>query len=121
MSQIVAIIGASEKKHRVAHRAMVMLRQHGYQIRLVNPYKENIEGIKCFSSVSDINEHIHTVTLYVNPVRFRDHIDEVIRAKPERVIMNPGSEDTEMATKLENAGIHVDRACTLVMLTTGNF
>ena len=121
MPELVAIIGASEKKNRYAHKAMMALLEHGHDVRLVNPYKETIDGHQCFSTVTDIKEKINTVTLYVNPQRFRDHIAEVIQAKPNRVIMNPGTEDTDMEKMLEEAGIKVDCACTLVLLSTGQF
>ena len=121
MPELVAIIGATEKKNRYAHKAMTALLENGHEVRLVNPYKQSVDGQKCFSTITDIKEKINTVTLYVNPKRFRDHIDEVIQVKPERVIMNPGTEDTDMEKTLEEAGIEVDRACTLVLLSTGQF
>jgi predicted CoA-binding protein len=121
MPEIVTIIGASEKKSRYAHMAMTSLYKHGYEVRLVNPFKQTIDGHKCFKTVTDIKEKINTVTLYVNPYRFKDHIDEVIQAKPERVIMNPGTEDSAMEKRLEDAGIKVLRACTLVLLASGQF
>lgn len=121
MPELVAIIGASEKEHRYAHKAMMALLEHGHDVRLVNPFKETIDGHKCFSTVTGIKEKIDTVTLYVNPQRFKDHIKEVIQVKPERVIMNPGTEDPEMEKTLEEAGIKVDLACTLVLLSTGQF
>jgi predicted CoA-binding protein len=121
MPEIVTIIGASEKKNRFAHMTMTALFKHGHDVRLVNPFKETIDGHKCFKSVTDIEEKINTVTLYVNPSRFKDHIDEVIQVKPERVIMNPGTEDTDMEKTLEEAGIKVCRACTLVLLSSGQF
>lgn len=121
MPETVTIIGASEKKDRFAYMAMEALLEHGHEVKLVNPFKTTIDGRKCFKSVTDINEKINTVTLYVNPRRFRDHIDEVVLAKPERVIMNPGTEDNEMEKILADAGINVLRACTLVLLSTGKF
>lgn len=101
--------------------AMIALMEQGHDVRLVNPFKTNIDGQRCFKSVTDIEGRINTVTLYVNPHRFRDHIEEVIKAKPDRVIMNPGTEDSDMEKKLEEAGILVLRACTLVLLSTGSF
>lgn len=121
MPETVSIIGASEKKNRFAYMAMEALLEHGHDVKLVNPFKTAIEGRKCFKSVTDINEKINTVTLYVNPRRFRDHIDEVVKAKPDRVIMNPGTEDTEIEGELTAAGITVLRACTLVLLSNGKF
>lgn len=121
MPEVVAIIGASEKKDRFAHMAMSALMEHGHEVRLVNPFKKTIDGEPCFKAVTDIKEKINTVTLYVNPARFRDHIEEVIKAKPDRVIMNPGTVDADMEKTLEDAGIKVYRACTLVLLSSGRF
>ncbi len=121
MPELVVIIGASEKKDRFAHKTMTSLMEHGYAVRLVNPFKESIDGHKCYKAVTGIDEKIHTVTLYVNPNRFRNHIDEVIQAKPQRVIMNPGTEDDDIERTLEDAGIKVYRACTLVLLSSGQF
>ena len=121
MYETVAIIGASDRKDRFAHMAMTALSEHGHNVKLVNPFKESIDGNKCYKSVRDINEKINTVTLYVNPHRFKDHIEEVVQAKPERVIMNPGTEDVEMEKILVEAGIKVYRACTLVLLSSGRF
>ena len=121
MPETVAIIGASEKKDRFAHMVMESLVEHGHDVRLVNPFKESIDGQECYKTVTDIKESINTITLYVNPVRFRDHVDEVIRVKPGRVIMNPGTEDDEMEKTLKDAGISVLRACTLVLLSQGQY
>lgn len=125
MPQLVIIIGASDKPHRYANMAMHSLIEHGHDVYLVNPFKSEIEGIPCYSSVADIadtiTDEIDTVTLYVNPSRFHDHIDEVIKARPKRIIMNPGTEDTALEKRLSDAGISVQRACTLVMLNTGLF
>ena len=121
MSETVAIIGASEKTNRYSYNAMQAMHHHGHVVKLVNPNKSSIEGQTCFASVADIDEPIDTVTLYVNPSRFKDHIDEVIRARPGRVIMNPGTEDDEMEELMRRQGIDVVRGCTLVMLSTGQY
>ena len=121
MSETVAIIGASEKIDRYAYKAMVALCENGHKVLLVNPFKASIDGQPCYSSVADPDVRIDTVTLYVNPTRFRDHIDEVIEVSPQRVIMNPGTEDEDMESMMKQAGIDVLRACTLVLLATGQF
>lgn len=121
MPETVAIIGASEKPGRYSYKAMIALEDKGHDVKLVNPYKASIEGRMCFDTVADIEQTIDTVTLYVNPSRFKDHIDEVINAKPRRVIMNPGTEDSEMEQQMRQQGIDVVRGCTLVMLATDQF
>jgi predicted CoA-binding protein len=117
----VAIIGASDKPDRFANMAMHALQDHGYDVVLVNPFKSEIEGKRCFRSVDDYEGKIDTVTLYVNPARFHDHINDVIKAGPRRVIMNPGTEDNQHEKVLVDSGIKVQKACTLVLLSQNQF
>jgi len=48
-------------------------------------------------------------------------IDEIVAAKPQRIILNPGAENEELAAAASGAGIEVVEGCTLVMLRTGLF
>ncbi len=121
MVEKVAIIGASEKPSRYAYKAMQALENHGHEVHLVNPFKKEVAGKHCYDSVTSIDETIDTVTVYVNPKRFQDHIDAVLEAAPKRVIMNPGTEDEEAEKCLLEAGIDVQRACTLVLLSTNQY
>lgn len=121
MTKVVAIIGASEKPNRYAYKAFYSLIQHGHTVHLINPYKTNVAGSPCYSSIADIPEKIDIVTLYVNPTRLHNHLNEVIKAKPTQVIFNPGTEDIEAEKTLKAAGIGVLRACTLVLLSIGDF
>lgn len=117
----VAVIGASDKPQRFSNMAMHDLKQHGYDVLLVNPFKSEIEGQKCLKSVDEYDGEIDTVTLYVNPARFHDHIEDVIKAGPRRVIMNPGTEDKQHEQALTASGIIVQKACTLVLLSQNQF
>jgi len=121
MTEIVAIIGATDKPDRYANKAMHALRKHGHEVVLVNPFKQEVEGQECLDSVTDYDGKVDTVTVYVNSKRFQDHIDDVIKVHPKRVIMNPGTEDDEHQQVLEDVGITVVRACTLVLLSTNQF
>jgi len=121
MMKTVAIIGASDKPERYSNMAMHVLKEHGYDVVLVNPFKSQIEGQKCFKSVDVYEGKIDTVTLYVNPARFHDHIKDVIKAGPKRVIMNPGTEDAQHEKVLTDSGIKVQKACTLVLLSQNQF
>jgi predicted CoA-binding protein len=121
MNKTVAIIGASHKPERYSNKAMHALKAHGYGVVLVNPFKARIDGQKCYKSVDEYDGEIDTVTLYVNPARFHDHVEDVINAGPRRVIMNPGTEDAQHEKVLSDSGIEVQRACTLVLLSQNQF
>lgn len=74
-----------------------------------------------FTSVTDVPRPLHTVTLYVNPLRLETVADEIIEVKPARVIFNPGTEHPEIERQFREAEIETVEACTLVMLGTNQF
>ena len=120
-SETVAILGASPKPERYAYRAFQMLRDHGHRPVPVNPAFDEILGEKCYSKIADAPKPIDTVTMYLGEARSNPLIDDIIAAKPRRIIMNPGAENSALAQQAEDAGIEVVEGCTLVMLQTGQF
>jgi predicted CoA-binding protein len=120
-AETVAILGASPKPDRYAYKAFEMLREYGHQPIPVNPAFDDILGEKCYPKISDAPGPIDTVTLYLGQARSNPLIDEIINAKPRRIIMNPGAENATLAEKAKDAGIEVVEGCTLVMLRTGQF
>ena len=120
-SETVAILGASPKPDRYAYRAFEMLREYGHHPVPINPAFDDILGEKCYPKISDAPKPIDTVTMYLGAARSQPLVDEIIAAKPRRIIMNPGAENPVLAEKAEAAGIEVVEGCTLVMLGTGQF
>jgi predicted CoA-binding protein len=119
--ETVAILGASPKPDRYAYRAVRMLRDHGHRAIPVNPAFDEILGEKCYPSIADVPGPIDTVTMYLGKQRSDPLIDEIVAAKPRRIIMNPGAENDDLAEKARTAQIEVEEACTLVLLQTGGF
>lgn len=117
----VVILGASPKPTRFAYKALLKLQQAGHEVLPVHPKAEEIEGIKVFSTLSNIKQPVDTLTLYVGPARMIDHVEEVCALKPRRIIFNPGTESDEIQKAFENAGIDCVRDCTLVMLDQNRF
>jgi len=119
--ETVAVLGASPKPDRFAYKALEMLREYGHRPLPINPAFEEILGEKCYPKISAAPGPIDTVTLYLGEERSNPLIEEIINAKPRRIIMNPGAENSALAMKAEEAGIEVVEGCTLVMLRTGQF
>ena len=120
-SETVAILGASPKPERYAYKAFQMLRDHGHRPIPINPAFDDMLGEKCYPTITDAPKPIDTVTMYLGEALSNPLIDEIIQAKPRRIIMNPGAENSALAEKAEEAGIEVVEGCTLVMLQTGQF
>jgi predicted CoA-binding protein len=119
--QTVAVLGASPKPDRFAYRAMEMLREYGHRVMPVNPAFPEILGAKCYASIADIPDKIDTATLYLGKARSDLLIDQILSAKPGRIIFNPGAENSDLAERAEEQGIEVIEDCTLVMLQSGTF
>ena len=119
--ETVAILGASPKPDRYAYKAFELLQEYGHRPIPINPAFADILGEKCYPAISDAPQPIDTVTLYLGEARSNPLIDDIVAAKPRRIIMNPGAENFALAEKAEAAGIEVVEGCTLVMLRTGSF
>lgn len=115
------ILGASSKEERFSNRAQKKLISHQHPVILVSKKETSIEGIQCYSDITDVTETIDTVTLYVNPSLVVAELDKIIQLGPKRVIFNPGTESQEAISKLEQAGIQTVKDCTLIMLNSGTY
>jgi predicted CoA-binding protein len=117
----VAVLGASPKPDRYSNMAVRLLASMDYRPIPVNPAFDTVEELECFPNLAAIGEPVHTITVYLRAERSTPLIDEIVAAGPQRVIMNPGAENDELAAVASGAGIEVVEACTLVMLRTGLF
>lgn len=117
----VVVLGASPKSSRYSNRAVRMLKAHGYPVIPVHPRVAEIEGLPVAPGLETVVGPVHTLTLYVGPQRSRRLIQGIVDLAPGRVILNPGTESDELESALGEAGIGHLHACTLVMLSTGQF
>ena len=117
----VAVLGASTKPDRYSYLAVEALMSHGHRVFPVSPTGEAVLGNPGYRSLRDIPEPLDTVTLYVNPQRLMSLLDDLLVSPPRRVIFNPGTESKEAWEKLEAAGVFCQQACTLVLLSTGQY
>lgn len=131
MAYTVAVLGASPKPERYSNKAVKMLLDYGHEVLPIHPQAAEIHAIPCLKSLKSLKnlrnlknlaeQPLHTLTLYVGADVSRKLADDIIALQPQRVIMNPGSENPELAIILQQQGISVICACTLVMLQTGQF
>ncbi|TFG63386.1 MAG: CoA-binding protein [Spirochaetales bacterium] len=117
----VVIVGASTKKDRYSYKALNLLTKQGYRVIPVHPAHSVIAGIPVVRSCRDIKEPVHTVTLYVNREHLEQQLSDILALQPERIIFNPGAESDTAWKIFTDAGIHCLRACTILLLTTGQF
>ena len=121
MSETVAILGASDHPSRFSHQAQVALVDAGHTPVPINPRLAEIDGVTCYPNLTVCPEPIDTVTVYVRAEILRGLVESIVQVAPKRVILNPGSEDRAVTAQLQEAGIRVEVACTLILLSGGRF
>lgn len=121
--EVVAILGAHPSPSRYAYLAADSLLSKGHTVIPVGRRPGETAGgltIETDPSVL-IGQNVDTVTLYINPTIQEDYKELISKIHPKRVIFNPGTENMEWAKELESEGIEADMACTLVLLSTGQY
>lgn len=114
------ILGASTNPERYSYKAAHLLVAKGHEIVPVGVKKGEVAGQTILSGQPTVAD-IDTVTLYLGPQHQREIYDYVLSLKPKRVIFNPGTENDEFMDLLEQKGIQVEEACTLVLLSSGQY
>ncbi|NCT18689.1 MAG: CoA-binding protein [Flavobacteriaceae bacterium CG02_land_8_20_14_3_00_34_13] len=120
MNKKTLVLGASTNPSRYSYLAMNRLVQHNHEVVAVGLKNGEVAGIVIENEKIPFKD-IHTVTLYLNPLRQKEYYNYILSLKPKRVIFNPGTENPEFYTLLKENQIEFEIACTLVLLGTNQF
>ena len=114
------VIGASENEDRYANRAVRKLKSYGHDVVAIGLREGQIDGVRIHKDKPAL-ENVDTVTMYVGQHNQPPLYDYILSLKPKRIIFNPGAENAELEAMAEEKGIETVEACTLVMLSIGNY
>ncbi len=114
------VIGASDKPSRYSFLAISRLRAKGHTVTAIGSRKSIVGDVAIDTEKSNIN-NIDTITLYLNPLRQKEYYDYILSLRPRRIIFNPGAENPELYSLAKENGIEPIEACTLVLLSTGQY
>ncbi|MBP7556631.1 MAG: CoA-binding protein [Chitinophagaceae bacterium] len=114
------ILGASDNPQRYSYLALTRLRQHGHPVTAIGRKASQVQDVEIETAPHPIDK-LDTVTLYLNPDHQRPYYDYILSLKPRRVIFNPGAENPELKALVSAQGIEAMEACTLVLLSTGQY
>lgn len=114
------ILGASSNPSRYSNLAAHRLVAHGHPIVNVGLKTGEVAGVP-IETAGQIYTDLDTITLYLGPQNQPQYYDYILKSKPKRIIFNPGTENPELESLAEQNGIETLEACTLVMLSTGQY
>ena len=114
------VLGASQNPERYSYLALNKLSANHHPVVAIGRKKGNVGNVEIDTEQKPLTG-IDTVTLYLNPQNQKLYYDYIISLKPKRIIFNPGTENEELYTLAKQNGIEVMEACTLVLLSTGQY
>jgi predicted CoA-binding protein len=120
MTKKTLILGASENPERYAYKAAHSLTAHKHPIINVGIKKGEVAG-EMIHTDRPIFSDIDTITLYIGAKNQPEWYDYILQIKPKRIVFNPNTENPELKALAEKQGIETIEACTLVMLSIGNY
>ncbi len=114
------VLGASLNPGRYSHLAVKQLQAKGHEVIAIGKRIGKIGDIEIGNAQKDVGS-LDTVTLYLNATNQKQYYNYILSLHPKRIIFNPGAENYELATLAEKNGIQPQEACTLVLLSTGQY
>lgn len=114
------VLGATPNTGRYANLAANRLVSHGHSIVNVGIREGEVAGVP-IEKPDTIHTDIDTITLYVGPQRQPPLYDYILSTHPKRIIFNPGTENSELRKLATDKGIETEYACTLVLLSIGDY
>lgn len=114
------ILGASSNPLRYSYLALNRLRNAGHDVAAIGK-KEGLIADVMIHNTQVPFQGIDTVTLYLNPQNQKPFYNYILSLHPKRIIFNPGAENEELEKLAAEHNIATMQACTLVLLSTGQY
>lgn len=114
------VLGASSNPERYAYLATEKLKKYGHEVVAVGIKPGMIGDTEIVTGRPAITG-VDTVTLYVGPQNQPGWYEYIFSLQPKRIVFNPGTENPELEQLAAAKGIEPLEACTLVLLSLGNY
>ena len=114
------VLGASPNPGRYSYLAIKKLTAYEHPV-VAFGIKEGHIGNSIIETEKKLFDDIDTVTLYLNPTHQKEYYSYILALAPKRLLFNPGTENDELMELAKQHGIVTQEACTLVLLSTGQY
>lgn len=114
------VLGASSNPNRYSYLAINKLRANAHPVVAVGKKDGAVADVN-ITTATEAEQDVDTITLYLNNNNQKQYYDYILSLKPKRIIFNPGAENEELESLAEQQGIQTMNACTLVLLSTGQY
>jgi predicted CoA-binding protein len=114
MAKTVAVIGASNDRHKFGNKAVRAFQAEGYTVIPVNPNETQVEGLAAYASVLDVPGAIDMATVYVQPEVGMRLLPEFEQKGIGEIWINPGADSPELLAEARRLRLNIIAACSIV-------
>lgn len=101
-----AVAGASRSGKKFGNSVVRELTKKGYELFLVHPEADEIEGLKCYPDLSELPERVGGLVLVVPPEQTEKIVRQAAAAGIRKMWMQQGSESAEAVKFCKDSGIN---------------
>lgn len=106
-----AVVGARSDESTFGYKIPMRMLEHGYNVYMVNPKLDEIEGHRVYKKLSDIEEKIDVVDVVVNPKVAISVLDEAKAMGIENIFFQPGTYTDETLEYGDKLGLNYVTNC----------
>jgi len=87
-----AVVGATDNPQKYGNQVVKNLKNRGYEVYPVNPRLKELEGLSCYSGLTDIPVKVDVVDFVVPPEATEEILKQYKELGLSRIWLQPGSE-----------------------------
>lgn len=91
-----AVVGVSPNKFKFGYKIWKTLKKNGYNVFMINPFYDEIEGERVFKNLSEVEETIDVLSIVVPPNTTIDYLKEAIDLGIKNIWFQPDTFNEEI-------------------------
>lgn len=102
-----AVVGVSREQRKFGNTIYRELKSRGYEVYGVNPSMADIEGDKCFHSVSELRDRVDAAVVCLSPDRVEPVLRDAAGAGVRQIWLQQGAQSREAIETGKSLGLSV--------------
>jgi predicted CoA-binding protein len=119
-ASVIAVVGASRDPLKAAHSVPLQMLRYGWRIIPVNPFVDEIFGVRAFKTLADIDEPVDLVDVFRPAADAVDVVRQAVAMSAPAVWLQSGIVSAEARRVATDAGVdYVEDRCLAVERAIG--
>lgn len=101
----IALLGVSRSGKKFGNTIYKELKQRGYQVYIVHPEAQEIEGERCYSNMAELEGRVDGAMICVAPKQSAQAVRDVVAAGVTSIWLQQGSDSPEALAAARDLGV----------------